>query len=184
MNEETLLIAIRLAKAGDVEVSYSIWQYLTPIWRKWKSATRLPDMDAEDLTQQSYLILLNAIEKYEEDSPMSFLGYYKVRLHVWAGRRYRKYNPIQAMGEDMLDRLNQTAGTTDVSLEVEHRILTQPILSAIHELPDEDQLLLELSILQGLKAKEIAELMKITPAAVRKRKQRLLEFLKQRIPSP
>lgn len=99
-----------------------------------------------------------------------------------------KNRVIEVMRKATSKRNYSTHTTLSASLEtdsVEADLIEQETMnaffSAIASLPDRYREIVELSFEQGLKNEEVAKLLDITEVAVRKRKKRLIEILREKM---
>lgn len=172
---ETLMTAI---KAGDTQASYTLWQSLSPIWKKWIKKTHLPGLEKDDLQQQSYLILLESLDKFEPTAGLTFHAYYKVRLHIWRGRVAKRYTPIVPADDELAELIENWADPTDTAQLVEHRYLLEHLGTYIQTLDPLDAQILSALCLTDQNATQVATHLGLTPTNVRYRKKKLLDTFK------
>lgn len=120
---------------------------------------------AEDATQETLFILSKNLEKLDLDSPKAH-GFITV---VARHKAYEIYNKEKkyALGseEDLADQIGESL---DLSGE---------LMSAIHSLSPLYSTVLILSYVHGYSDSEIAKILEVAPATVRKRKERAREKL-------
>lgn len=125
----------------------------------------------------------------------AILATYKNRHAIDSAEEWRAYlirsiknRVIEVMRKATSRRNYSTHTTLSASLEtdsVEADLIEQETMnaffSAIASLPDRYREIVELSFEQGLKNEEVAKLLDITEVAVRKRKKRLIEILREKM---
>lgn len=122
---------------------------------------------AEDATQEVLLILSENLHKIDLDSPRSH-GFITVVTRHKAYEFYHKEKKHVLGNQDDLSSLIQEP--------IDHQ---GELLSAIHSLSPLYSTVLILSYIHGYKDDEIAQLLSLEPATVRKRKQRAREALEK-----
>ena len=173
---ETLLESVR---AGNLEESYALWQALRPVWTNWERKTHLPGLDRDDLRQQSYLILLESLDKYEPDTGLSFHAYYKVRLHIWRRRVAKRCTPINSSQPGIEELIESQVDDTDTYQTVEHRMLEESLGHFIQTLDPLDRQLMNALLVQEQNATQLSATLGLTPANIRYRKKKLLDEFKK-----
>ena len=122
---------------------------------------------AEDSTQETLLILSRNLQKINLDSPTSH-GFITVVTRHKAYEIYHKEKKLILGNDDDLSSL--------IREPLDHQ---GELLSAIHSLSPLYSTVLILSYVHGYKDDEIAELLSLEPATVRKRKERARKALEQ-----
>ncbi|MEG0085923.1 MAG: sigma factor, partial [Niameybacter sp.] len=72
----------------DRAYSEQLWERLKPLCLKWAKKFNGEQEDIEGLYQESYLVLLKALEHYDPSSEKKFESYFKMVLYRW-GRNYQ-----------------------------------------------------------------------------------------------
>lgn len=130
--------------------------------------------DAEDLVQETLLRVYRSRERYEPRA--KFTTYlYKVARNVWVDR-YRKQGRTRILQERVREEQEvqgDAPGTSSRKLEVRE---------ALDELSEKLRMVVVMSVYQGLKYREIAEILDLPEGTVKSRMhlavQRLKELLK------
>lgn len=128
--------------------------------------------DAEDVFQDVFLALLTTKKQFEE---MEHVKAWLIRTTFNLCKKYsakRKKNPVMET-EDIMNYLNSISEQT-ASEE------TGELFAALCASPVKYRIVLQLYYLEEYSTKEIADLLHITQAAVRKRLQRGRELLRER----
>lgn len=127
---------------------------------------------AEDLTQDAFLKAYLALERAgPPDNPRAWLYRIATNATIDHLRRKRRFGWVG------LHRVIHVLRSDDPSERV---IKADPFERAMNELNTDQQTILMLFARAGLKAPEVAEVLGISPAAARKRRQRAREaFMKQ-----
>ncbi len=132
---------------------------------------------AEDLTQQTFLACVQASPGFRGDS--SFRTYLftaaRSKLYTHLDRRRRKDDPVD-FGVTSLHAMG-TSPSGHVARVEEERVLHE----ALHRLPLELQIALELFHFEGLRGPEIARVLEIPEGTVRSRLRRGLAALREQV---
>lgn len=129
--------------------------------------TSIPNSELEDLTSESYIPMLRAIEDYDPEQGVAFSTLLKVYVRQHLNRLYNeatRQKRFTGTTPDSLDRLseiNKEGGTeTDSTFEVEFMDLLDSL-----QLNDKEQVAVNILMAGGAKG-EIAKALNITNATV------------------
>ena len=120
-------------------------------------ALRLPKKEAQDLTSDTFLVLLRNIDKIFIGDELPYL--YKVASNL--NKNYHKANKRNSI---TLQLLTDHPRTPTPNLD---------LYAAIAKLPLIDQEILLLQVIDNLSTQEIADILDISPAATRKKLSRV-----------
>ena len=126
-------------------------------------AVRVPGNQAQDLTSDTFLVLLNNIDKVYPGDELPYL--YKVASNL--AKNYHKKNKKNSM---------------TIQLLTDHPTVPAPNLdlyAAISKLPLIEQEILLLQVVDGLPTNTIAEVVDISPNSVRKKLSRTKKKLQE-----
>jgi RNA polymerase sigma-70 factor (ECF subfamily) len=151
------------------------------IYRFGMKMCRHPE-DAEDVLQDTMLAVARSLRDFEGNSSMSTWLYSIARNSCVKKRRKSKFAPAQ---EESLERLEEeTAGklestTADPQKEAETRQAWEQVGAAIQQLQPEFREVLLLRDVEGLSAKEVAEVIGVSVPAVKSRLHRARSMLRE-----
>jgi RNA polymerase sigma-70 factor (ECF subfamily) len=136
--------------------------------------------DAEDLTQQTFLRLYRYRDRYEATAKVStFL--FLIARQVWIDelrKRTRRKKLAESLAKD-------TAG--DVARSAADEVAasgTADLQAALHTLPEEMRLVIELGVYQDLPYAEIAQILEIPEGTVKSRMFNALAQLRRLLTGP
>lgn len=182
MSEEEFEVLVSSAQMGDREKVYELWQVMEPVRNYWVNQTYLEHWSKEDLQQQSYVILVEALQKYDSSQGMTFWGYYKTRLKVWKHKQTKR-RTCESSNVESIERemLSHSEGTQDTLIEVENQILLQMILEAMAELKASEREFFIDSVIEGKEAPFLAQKYGGKQNTIRSKKKRMIDKLRQKI---
>ena len=175
-------ILIDLAQKGDDEAKAElIKKYQNLIFR---AAYRLCDFDREaamDLTQETFLKFLTELENFQKRASLSTWLY---RIMV---REFLKERRKASLFRKFVKKIRATDGGFHNALEPSqlgallHKEAQHKILKAMEKLSDKQKLIVKLKVFQGLKIKEIAEILGIKEGTVKVHLFRGLKLLRNQL---
>jgi RNA polymerase sigma-70 factor (ECF subfamily) len=128
--------------------------------------------DAEDILQDSFLLIFAKIDQYKEKG--SFEGWMKrITINV-ALQKYRQRQKLQVVRNDEVE-------SEEVSVDIEEEIETDFLLELIQQLPDQYRLVFNLYVLDHFSHKQIAEMLQISEGTSKSNLSRARAILKQKI---
>ena len=120
--------------------------------------------DAEDITESVFLHALIHLDRYQ-DRGIPFSAWLLRIAHNLVANWHRSSSRRRAVGLDSAAPLHDTSPTPEESLESEEE--KEELLAALMELPEERQQALILRFAEGMKHKEIGEVMGKSAGAVK-----------------
>jgi RNA polymerase sigma factor (sigma-70 family) len=129
--------------------------------------TRLNDADlAQDAVQEAFVVAYQKLAQLKE--PKSFAGWFKQIVLSQAYRLLRDTRPLTHAVQ-----LNQEMAAPEPSLAalVENDELKEKVMTAVHALPEKEQIVTRMFYLNGYSQKEIARLLELPLTTVKKRLQ-------------
>lgn len=127
--------------------------------------------DAEDVLQDSFILIFNKIDQYKNKG--SFEGWLKrITINV-ALQKYRQRKKLQIIRNDEVE--------AEVVVELEQEIEADFLLDLIQQLPDQYRLVFNLYVLDHFSHKEIAEMLQISVGTSKSNLSRARSILKQKI---
>lgn len=169
-NEAALIEKARTSQQAFSQIYH---QWAPPIYKYIYARTRDPQ-DAEDITSQVFLAVLQALPRYKHR------GYFSAWLFGIARNKIREYYRKNRHKETQLNELaeklsEQNNPTQNTQIQDEIDILIQHI----NALPEADQELLRLRYVSELKFSEIGQVVKKSEGAVKKKIYRIQYKLEQ-----
>lgn len=138
------------------QLTHDWWLKLRPLWKKFARETRLSGYDQEDIEQECYLQLINALEKFDEGLHVPFESYYKIQLYGWRANQNRKKREVLAPTDEELTAA-QKDERVDIEKEVEQHLLYQEILKYLAALQEIERDLIIAYYIQNKKLSQIAK---------------------------
>lgn len=127
--------------------------------------------DAEDILQDSFIIIFNKIEQYKGDG--SFEGWMKrITINV-ALQKYRQKTRLEVVREDKV--------IDETYVDVEENLEADFLLTLVQQLPNQYRLVFNLYVLDHFSHKEIAEMLKISEGTSKSNLSRARSILKDKI---
>jgi RNA polymerase sigma-70 factor (ECF subfamily) len=180
LDEPAIQRLVEQARAGDRMASQRLYrQHVDRVFRTVRGMLR-SDAEAEDVTQDAMLAVLTSLDRYSPREGARFAAWVTSVAANTARRRFRRRRP----------ELTETGGLPDVpdeqaqpEREVDTARERAALLRALAELAPAEREIVSLRYGAELNASEIAKLMKLEPANVRKILERTRERLGARIQS-
>lgn len=165
-----------LAAQVDIAAFDTLYDRYLPRVYHYLRALVGDDEEATDLTQIVFLRALEALPRYQvRDTPFAVYLFRIARYAaIDAHRRRRQTVPWEALTEALHPAIDEPLDQTVIRQEEVARLRRE-----IGRLSHEQQELLALSFAAGLTAPEIASVLRMKPAAVRKRLSRTIHALKE-----
>ena len=159
--------------------SYEWWIKLTPLWKKFVRETYLCGYDKEDLIQECYLQLVKALEKFDENFGVPFESYYKIQLYGWRANQNRRKKDSLSLTDELFEAVEGISKrTSDVSQEVENKLLIETIYQELDKMNHTDKTIVIGYYLKGRSLKEIANAIDINYKTAEFRKGKSLKRLR------
>jgi RNA polymerase sigma-70 factor (ECF subfamily) len=173
-------------QAGDSEVFALLYmRYFERVYGYIRALLRA-QADAEDVTQQVFIDVMNGIGRYERRAqPFRAWLFAIARNH--AVSHLKRHGRTTIMDPSRITRLQEhaTNGQDEQELVAEVSALRwisdRDLHVFIERLPDVQREILMLRYMAGLSMSEIADMTKLSVMAVRKHHSRALSFLRQRL---
>jgi RNA polymerase sigma-70 factor (ECF subfamily) len=182
----TSLSLLRRAQANDPPA----WDRLTTLYRPlvvfWCRQAHCPDADVEDLTQEVFAAVAAGLGGFRRDRPGdSFRGWLRgvTRNQVLVYFRRNRGRPQPEGGSDALGRLHDLADPLPESAADEEREVGRWYRRAVEQVRGEFEErtwhMFWRAVIDGRPTAAVAEELRVTPAAVRQAKSRVLRRLKE-----
>lgn len=170
------------ARSGDTQALEELLRVVQPqIYRFGMKMCRHPE-DAEDVLQDTMLAVARSLRNFEGKSSMSTWLYSIARNSCVKKRRKSKFAPaeeesLERLQADTAEQIESTAA--DPRSEAESREAWEQVGTAIQKLDPEYREVLLLRDVEGLSAKEVAEVVGVSVAAVKSRLHRARGMLRE-----
>ncbi|HVY64726.1 MAG TPA: sigma-70 family RNA polymerase sigma factor [Gammaproteobacteria bacterium] len=178
LEEPAVQRLVERARAGDRDAAQRLYrQQVDRVFRTVRGVLR-SDAEAEDVTQDAMLAVLTSLDRYTPREDARFAAWVASVAVNTARRRFRRRRPeLTATGElpDVPDESAPPEREVDTARERE------ALLRALADLAPAEREMISLRYGAELTASEIAKLVKLEPANVRKILERTRERLGARI---
>jgi len=178
LDEPSIQRLVAQARTGDRIAAQRVYRQLVDrVFRVVRGVLR-SNAEAEDVTQDAMLTVLTSLARYSPRSDARFATWVTSIALNTARRRFRRRRPELTETGDLPDVVDDNAEPErDVDTSRERAAL----LRALAELAPAEREIVSLRYGAELNASEIAEVLKLEPANVRKILERLRERLAVRI---
>lgn len=179
---ESIKELITLAQAGDEKSREELWEAFIPLRYSWAKHIVIPGWEWEDLQQEAYILLIEAIRKYDSTLGMSFEGYYKVSLYNWKYKKYRKRQEYLGIEKDIMEQdAYQVPGyTEDIADNIYLQACCMRAVELLEGLEHLDRELLTRYYFGNQTLKEVGESLGLRNKVPYTRVSRLLKKLRKR----
>ena len=171
MSDEELLAAVRAGDTDSLGTLVLRWQ--EPLFRfVYRMLPRTED--ARDICQETFLRVLKKANRFRDGSRFS-TWMYQIALNLCRDklRKRKRWRLVMSDGAQFDERVatGQVAGDSedDPVRMIESRENSTAVLRALQEIPDEQREVLVLKEFEGLKFREIAELLDCPESTVKSR---------------
>lgn len=176
--EDAIARLVEQARAGDAGARHRLYtQHVDIVFRTVRGILR-SDEDAEDVTQDALLTMLTSLGRYRPRPDARFATWVTTIAINTARRRFRRRRPeLTATGE-----LPETpADLADPTDDLDSARQRRALLIALSEVPERERTLVSLRYGAELNASEIAAIVGIEPATIRKTLERTRARLGARV---
>lgn len=176
--EESIQRLVALARSGDRTAAQRLYrQHVDRVFRTVRGVLG-SDADAEDVTQDAMLTVLTSLDRYAPRSGVRFVAWVTTIAINTARRRFRRRRPEPTSSGELFDAADDDV---DPERDVDAARRRGALLAALAELDHRERHIVSLRYGAELNAKEIAELVGLEPANVRKILERARARLGERI---
>ncbi|MEG0708439.1 MAG: sigma-70 family RNA polymerase sigma factor [Cellulosilyticaceae bacterium] len=179
---ESIKELITLAQAGDEKSREELWEAFAPLRYSWAKRIVLSGWEWEDLQQEAYILLIEAIRQYDSTRGMSFEGYYKVSLYNWGYKKYRKRQEYLGIVSDITeqDAYQVPTYTEDIADNIYLQACCVRAVELLRGLDDLDRELLTRHYFANQTLKAVGESLGLKDKAAYTRVSRILKKLRSR----
>jgi RNA polymerase sigma-70 factor (ECF subfamily) len=165
LDEDAVLRLVNEARAGDRAAGQRLYRlYVDRVFRTVCGILR-SDADAEEVTQDAMLTVLTSLDRYAPRTGTRFVAWVTTIAMNTARRRFRRRRP-EPTDPAELTRVADDAADTERDVDSErHR---EVLLRALAELDERERAIVSLRYGSELDASEIARVLGLEPANVRK----------------
>lgn len=163
--EDELLRLVDQARAGDAGARRTLYtQHVDQVFRTVRGLLR-SDIDAEDVTQDALLTVLTSLGRYTPRPDARFSTWVTTIAINTVRRRFRRRRPEPTATGELPDR---PGDVEDPAAGLDRSTQRRALLVALSELPERDRTIVSLRYGAELNASEIAAIVGIEAATVRK----------------
>ena len=139
------------------EEIYILWNKFAPLWKSWARKLSYVHGEVEDLYQESYLLLLGALQHYDDKKGVPFEAYYKMVLYRW-GKRYSTRQKATLMEDQDLEWSSDDIGSSfiDMSKELIHKEDLRRLMEVLELLSPLEQIIIRRFYFEEKTLKEIS----------------------------
>lgn len=178
LDEETIRRLVEQARAGDRAAGQRLYrQHVNRVFRTVRGMLH-SDADAEDVTQDAMLTVLTSLDRYSPRAGARFVAWVTAIAVNTARRRFRRRRPQLTDTGELPERPDDG---TDLERDVDAGRKREALLRSLGELASQERELVGLRYGAELNASEIADLVRLEPANVRKILERARTRLGERI---
>ncbi len=179
MNEKSLVLK---CKKGKRSAQFEVFQKYSPLLRGVCSRYITSGDEAEDVLQEGFLRIFTQIDKFTYTGENSFFFWMK-RVVINHALNHLKRNKKNEFDRDFSDEhLNVTEENPNEIFEADNsKYSKEDIISAVDQLPIGYKTVLNMAVIDGLKHKEISELIGIAEETSRSRLTRAKQMLRKNL---
>ncbi|MEM7156334.1 MAG: sigma-70 family RNA polymerase sigma factor [Myxococcota bacterium] len=164
-------------QGGASSAGETLFERYYPVAERFFHNKVLDPCEREDLIQTTFLECVESAARFRGTSSFRtfLLG---IATHIWLSRCRRAFGPRNhaALGSMSVEDMGQTP--SDVIADDESKRM---MLAALRSVPLQTQVLLELRYWEGLKLRELAEVLEIPDSTVKNRLLRAKQVLEQQM---
>ena len=176
--EDAIARLVERARAGDAEARRQLYtQHVDRVFRTVRGMLQ-SDADAEDVTQDALLTVLTSLDKYAPRPDARFAAWATTIAVNTAHRRFRRRRPEVTATGALPDTPDAAADPADTLDRARQR---RALLLALAELTERERTIVSLRYGAELNATEIATIVRVEPATIRKILERARTRLAARI---
>ncbi len=178
-DEADVQALVARARSGDRDAAAALYRLHAPrVFRTVRAMTR-SDSEAEDVVQETFVRALDAIVRYEQRGDVRFVSWLLAIATNVVRKRARRLRLVDSRAPDVLEaEADPAVGADETLVRAQNK---RALLAALAELTERERALLSLRYGGELNASEIAPLVDMTPANVRKTCERLRARLLARL---
>lgn len=178
--EDAIQQLIAQARSGDRNAGQRLYrQHVDRVFRTVRGMLE-SDADAEDVTQDTMLTMLTSLDRYARREDIRFIAWVTAIAVNTARRRFRRQRPVTADTRKLPEAADDDA---DLERDVDAQRERAALLQALSEVGHSEREIVGLRYGAELNATEIARLVRLEPANVRKILERTRARLGARIES-
>lgn len=162
-NEHDFVLA---AVAGDFEALEQLYRLCAPDLLRWVAHIVLGSADVEDIVQDTFVSAFDGIRKLKE--PAAFRSWLRTIALTKIRRTFRRHRLLRRLGLDSVESVEvESIASADAPREVLDEI--RLIAKLLNQLPIDEGLALSLRRVEGYGLEEIAAIMNLSLATVKRR---------------
>ncbi len=181
LDEAALQALVVQARDGDRGAQRRLYEQLVDrVFRAVRPMFQ-DEAEAEDVTQDAMIKALSSLERYQPRPGSSFVSWVVAIAFNTARHRFRRRRPVPTEPEALAILQEALEHSPDPSHELERQRARALVLRALWEVPEREREILSLRYGAELNASEIAAIVHLQPAHIRKLCERWRPRLAARI---
>lgn len=166
-------------KGGNSQLMVALWQQFAPLIKNWSYKTPLEGYTLDDLSQQSFILLLKALEEYDPGKGVPFEAFYRMRLYSWRSLAFRKKTESPMADEKTFELLSNKQDPAqdieEIFAQKEDKDLLYTLLNTLEE---KERYILQAYYFHHMELKAIAKELGYSYKSLEAKKRRLLTKLR------
>ena len=171
LTDEELVVSVRAGDTGSLGQLVARWE--RPLYRFVFRMLPRPE-DAQEICQETFLRVLKKAHRFREGSRFS-TWMYQIALNLCRDRmrKRRRWSRVMDESREIDERIDAATGSAavdgDPSAGIERRERSAAVLAALERIPVEQREVLVMKEFEGLKFREIAEILDCPESTVKSR---------------
>lgn len=178
-NMDLSIYELVILSKQDIAYTVVLWDRLKPLCLKWVNKFNKEQEDIEGLYQETYMILLKAIEAYDLSQGKKFESYFKILLYRWGYNYQHKKKEVLLMREEEDGRDHRIDEDACTEAQGILNIQLEKLYKALKYLEQDEYELLVAFYVRQERIKEISRRKGVSEQAIESRKRRLLKKIKK-----
>jgi len=181
LDEDALRALVVQARDGDPGAQRRLYEQLVD--RVFRSVRPMfqDESEAEDVTQDALIKVLSSLDRYQPRDGSSFVSWVVAIAFNTARHRFRRKRPVPTEPDALAILQEAVEHSPDPSHALERQRTRALVLRALWEVPERERQILSLRYGAELNASEIAAIVNLRPAHIRKLCERWRPRLAARI---
>lgn len=181
LDEDALRALVAQARGGDPGAQRRLYEQLVDrVFRAVRPMFQ-DEAEAEDVTQDAMIKVLSSLDRYQPRTGSSFVSWVLAIAINTGRRRFRRRRPVPTEPEALAALQERIAHDDDPGEDLDRQRTRALVLRALWEIPEREREILSLRYGADLNATEIAAIVNLKPAHVRKLCERWRVRLGRRI---
>ncbi|MEG2896605.1 MAG: sigma-70 family RNA polymerase sigma factor, partial [Niameybacter sp.] len=165
----------------DINYTLELWHALEPLCRKWTHTFKDYNEEYDNIFQESYSILTEAVENYQLDSPVYFERYFKTYLYNWrATYLHKKQREVLAKDEKEEESFkNQIENKENTEEQALLNVHLEALKKILGDLPQKDYQIIWGFYMEHKSIKTLSLELGLSCDAIESQKRRTIKKIKK-----